>query len=467
MKTAAALTLCLLLPALPGPAQAADTDYGLKLKTVGFGEGQRDLGATGAQKTEESYLDVQPSLLVHWTPEVSSYLHLQGFLSSGDVVLNEDERPVRSDRFAGLREAWFEFGGLSDYPGEVLRAGLQRVRDADGLWWDRDIESLRWVFDTTLKQSHFGITEQFHTYRTDDVELSPSQRDRAYAFGGSARQWRPGHFTGFRLTYAQDHGDPPAPGSTVTASSKLKERRFLWLGLRAENGYYDYRLSQPVAYWMEAVLLLGDQNVTQTTPTDPMDPASPQVVAGSGESSNKLIAGAGDAGLRFRPPLIFPLHLGAAFAFAQGGDDTFVQTGLQSNRSRFTGTRSLINRFSESLQANLTNLSSAAVFAALPLESGDASLIFHKFQRNDGSIGVSTDGVDLAPVNGSHDLGSAVDLVLTRYFGEVEISGGERSRDEDLRSNLRLRASQFEPGAAYGDGAEKQYRVLLEGTLLW
>ena len=75
-----------------------------------------------------------------------------------------------------------------------------------------------------------------------------------------------------------------------------------------------------------------------------------------------------------------------------------------------------------------------------------------------------TDGLDVAPSTDSRDLGSGYDLVLTGYFGGTPSAlTGDR---EDLRSNLRLRGSLFQPGDAYGDEPlDDQYRVTLELTL--
>ena len=73
-----------------------------------------------------------------------------------------------------------------------------------------------------------------------------------------------------------------------------------------------------------------------------------------------------------------------------------------------------------------------------------------------------TRGLDIQPVNQSADLGNGVDLVMSYYFGGI---GKVTSFDDDLRSNVRLRAALFEPGKAYGPDADSQYRVLLETTL--
>lgn len=465
------LSLALFAGALPLPA-AAQLDAGIKLKGAAYDEDPRDLGLAPGGTPEEgrsaSYLDLGPYVRIQAGEDTAFYVRTQLFASAGDpVVQNEDELPVANEEYAALRELWLEYGGITSFPGEVLRLGLQRVKEPDGLWWDRDVESVRWIFDTTLVQAQLGVAEQFGTYRSDDVELSPGQRDRAYVFASYSRQWRPGYYNGIRAAYAQDHGTLPGVGETIRPDTKTQDRDYLWVALRTDNGYYDPRSANAFTYWAEAILLAGRResaNRPQQAPGDPTPP--PDTV----DSINKtdVAALATDLGLRVKLPLIFPMSIGATAAVAEGDrsggtSHVFEQTGLESNRSRFTGTRTLIHRFNEALEANWSNLIDTAAFVSFPGESADASFIWHKFRRQDGDEGFSADGLDVQPVNGESDLGSGMDFVLTtffRNFGEREVA-----EDDDSRSNVRLRASRFMPGAAYGDSVDDLYKVTLELTL--
>lgn len=455
--------------ASPLPAQAQGFSAGTKVRGALTGEDARDLGMAQEEgERNASYLELTPYL--HWQfgeNDSALYLRTQLFTSAGDaVVQNEDEQPVASEQYAALREMWLQFGGITSFPGEVLRLGLQRVKEQDGLWWDRDIESLRWIFDTTLVQAQIGVAEQFGTWRTDDVELSSSQRDRAYVFATMARQWRPGHFYGMRAAYAQDHGKRAEVGDTVEPDTKTRQREYLWVALRTENGYYDPRNTTRMVYWLEAIALAGQRESAQTGEPDPTDPTAPGTVASV--SQDDVSALAGDAGVRFRLPLIFPMNIGASAAFAQGeraggSSHVFEQTGLESNRSRFTGTRTLLARFNEALSADFSNLFATSAFVSMPYELADFSFVYHRFRRHQGDVGFTADGIDVQPINTSRDLGTGIDFVATRFFrGFGSQSAAE---DEDARSNIRVRASRFTPGAAYGDSVQEQYRVALELTL--
>jgi alginate production protein len=477
--------LCFALAALlPLPAAALTTDWTVKLRAGALAEGDRDLGTDPAdEEHNESFLELMPRLHTQFSPDFAHFVRVQGFLPSGMVVENEHDEPVEVEGYAALREFWFDYGGLTDYPGEGLRLGLQRLREYDGLWWDRDIEAVRWIFDTTLFQFQLGAAKQFNAYRTDDYELPETQRDRAYGFMGISTQWIPRNFVGARLAYAVDQRELPPPGTPVEADGGTETdpvsgdtldtyrepqvRRYSWLGVFLDNRYYEHERGPGVAYRVELIGLAG--NVRRADVTDPDTGATGTTGTTGNETREDVEALGGDAGLRVRFGDAFPLVIGGGYAYGQGGRDTngsreFRQTGLHSNRSRFTGTRTILNRFNEAYQADLNNLRVATAFVALPLANWDLSLVAHRFERDDPNRGVSADGVDVQPLaNGSADLGTGFDVVLTRHFDRV----AQRlyTPEDDIRSNLRLRASQFSPGEAYGTQLDDLVRIVLEGTL--
>src|SRR5690606_18850208 len=83
----------------------------------------------------------------------------------------EDDNRGQKKHYLALREAWISYNGFTQYPGEYLRAGRQRVRTDDGTWWNTNIEAIRWNLDTTLLRSQVGIAERFSDYRTDIDDL--------------------------------------------------------------------------------------------------------------------------------------------------------------------------------------------------------------------------------------------------------------------------------------------------------
>lgn len=473
---AAAVTLATALAGLAAGPAIAELETGTKLKLSGFGEGERDLGIepqpvlpdtdtdADADDTLEGYADAE--FTVHWFDgdRWGAYLRAQGFLTTDEITVTDEDQARKTESYAALREFWVEYGGLTAYPGEKLRLGRQRVREADGLWWDQDIEALRWLFDTTLLRGQIGIAEAFSTYRTSDHEPSLTLRDRAYGFGSLDWQWTPGQFAGARVAHAFDHKDLDlddlAVDGSVGPDAETRKDQLTWLGVHLHNNYFTDAQQPGLAYWLEATYLFGDREQLQAA--DLLQPAA--------VLTRDVRSWATDAGLRWRLPLSVPLQLGLAYAHGDGGggyggtSNQFEQTGLQSNRSRYTGTRSLLYRYGEALQPELSNLEVTSAFVSLPFDRYDASLAYHHYRRDDTRQGITTKGLDVQPGSNGRAIGDGVDLVLTRFFDAKPAQSVDEA--DDLRSNVRLRAGLFDPGKAYGDDARKdQYRVTLEMTL--
>jgi alginate production protein len=442
-----------------------EASFGIKLKLAGLAEGDRGLGTREIDgtpldidgETAEGYLDVQPVLFWRMAEDWDLFVRLQGFVPSGEVVVFDEERPRRTESFAAVREAWIAYHGLTSYPGEMIKLGRQRLREADGTWWDRDAEALRWTFDSTLLQAHVGLASELHTARTGSEELPASQRDRGYGFAGVSRQWYAEHFIGARVAHAFDYADPEDDFGSSEPDPKLSKRNYTWIGVYAHNDYFGAAERAGLYYWTQYDLLLGDRE-------DLVVGADPALPATTTERDVRSWAIDGGARLRFAAPL----SIGFAYAVADGGGDeqrskNFEQTGLHSNRSRFTGTRSLLYRYNEALRPELSNLRILSTFVSVPLPRFDVSLVYHWIERNQDDEPIVADGIDLQPVNDDIDIGQGVDLVLATYFGTTPEA--RLDEQDDLRSNVRLRGSLFRPGDAYGDELDDQYRVMLETTL--
>lgn len=462
-----ALPVILFCGAVIGNADRAYADPGtidtsLKIKASALIDGERDLGAGDFDTVRGGIVEITPQVRWQLTPDVVAFLRVRGFTQSDDFTTAPDSNtPTQASTFAEVRELWVDYGGLTGYPGEHLRLGRQRLRQDDGLWFDRDIESLRWIFETTLVQADIGVAEAFdsYTYKKDAVALPVNLNDRFNAFASASYEWAPAQRAGLRVLYADDSGGTGEIGTPPGVNTKPSSSQLLWIGAHVENGFYDYRHIKPVTYWAEAVLLTGTEKPTTVNPTTGL-------LAPSDE--HNVHAWGGDLGLRVKPTRDLPLQIGAGYAFGTGGgdnnkSDAYRQTGLHSNRSRFTGTRTLVSRFGEVLRADLSNLSVISLFASLQFDTSDASLVFHDFRRDQSSAPIVTDGISVQPLTGGHDIGQGVDLVLSRYFGQIK---NEADPEGDMQTVLRLRASLFDPGSAYAPIAdESAYRVVLEATV--
>ncbi|AYG46612.1 alginate export family protein [Pseudomonas sp. Leaf58] len=462
-----------LLWSCPTLAQmTAEKNVGLDVKITGQSEDDRDLGTRSGGDVSGLGLDLRPWVYGergNW----SAYAMGQAVTATDTIetdTLRQNDDGTSTDTAAdgreqdksylAMREFWVGYSGLTAYPGEQLRLGRQRLRSDDGMWRDTNIEALNWTFDTTLLKADLGVAQRFSEYRTDLTELAPQDKDRTHLYGNVATQWTPGHWVGVRAHHSHDGGSLKNPGETVDALDKTRTGDLTWLGLEANSDAYNWRNDHTVNYWGSVTWLTGDR-----------DTLSSQVVGddsvATGKQSGDVNAWATDLGIRLR--LDPQWQVGAAYARGSGGggDDgssNYEQTGLESNRSNYTGTRSRVHRFGEAFRGELGNLQAATLFASWQLRDDyDASFIYHKFWRVDGNqnIGssginavVNDNGVNRPLVDGEKDLGQEMDVVVTKYFKQGLLPASMSQAIDEPSALVRLRAGVFKPGDAYGKEAD-------------
>ncbi|QJQ22368.1 alginate export family protein [Pseudomonas sp. SK] len=472
VKAGIGLSFALLWSCPTLAEMTAEKNFGLDVKITGQSEDDRDLGTRSGGDVSGLGLDLRPWVYGergNW----SAYAMGQAVTATDTIetdTLRQNDDGTTTDTAAdgreqdksylAMREFWVGYSGLTAYPGEQLRFGRQRLRSDDGMWRDTNIEALNWTFDTTLLKADLGVAQRFSEYRTDLTELAPEDKDRTHLYGNVATQWTPGHWVGVRAHHTHDGGSLKNPGETVDALDKTRTGDLTWLGLEANSDAYNWRNDHTVNYWGSVTWLTGDR-----------DTLSSQVVGdenvATGKQSGDVNAWATDLGIRVR--LDPQWQVGAAYARGSGGggDDgssNYEQTGLESNRSNYTGTRSRVHRFGEAFRGELGNLQAATLFASWQLRDDyDASFIYHKFWRVDGNqnIGssginavVNDNGVNRPLVDGEKDLGQEMDVVVTKYFKQGLLPASMSQAIDEPSALVRLRAGVFKPGDAYGKEAD-------------
>jgi len=455
-------SLVALLALIPTAAGAVEADWVFRGTLAGQADGGRDLGLDGARDQQRGYIDATPWVQLQFSEALSGRVRVRLFAPTDDVLLpgNDNNNLAASSKaFVGLREAWLDYRGLTDYPGESLRVGRQRIRQSDAAWWDQDIDAARWIFDTSLLQFQLGAARQFDSYRSDGADIPAVQQDRTYGFATASFEPSPGVRLGLRAVHARDDRGAPDVGSTLAPGDKRTRGDLSWFGSYIEHDAYVAEPTASLSYWGSANGLVGKQRRLAS------EPLTGTITADDKES---VRAWAADGGLRLRLPTVIPVQLGVAYSqsSAGGGERSagYTQTGLQSNYSRYTGTRTLMHRYGETFRAELGNLKASTAFVSMRHEAWDASLVFNHLERVRGSAPVTSDGLRVSPSTDNVTLGNGYDLVIARYFeGKAPVDRLEPG--EDLGTSLRLRASMFDPGAAYGPAAKLDYRVTVEMTL--
>lgn len=418
-------------------------------------EGDRRLGLTPENEisSDEVGIDIKPEWVWQLSPHWRSKLRLQAFAATGQVDVSDEVGGTTTDGFVALREAWLDYNGLTDYPGESIRFGRERLKEDSGLWWDDDITLTRWIFDTTLLDATVGVAQKLAELRTDANELPEEEQDIARFFANTRWQWRKDHYLGFLVTHGEGYGDQVE--ELAARGEPLDEGRdgsLTWAGVSADRDYFDWQSHNTWQYFASVGAVTGSESVSVADAT-----------AASGYSARErdVNGWAADLGLRAQLTDTPRWVIGAHGAMASGGgdaddSDAFRQTSLESNRSRFTGTRSQVQRFGEAIQPEWSNLKVATLYTAISdRDVWDANLLYHRYWLEDKNGAVYSDLVEPGFTGASDDLGESVDLVIGYY--------GDSSRTSWAAFDVVFRGGVFLPGDAYGDQADDvRHRVVLD-----
>jgi alginate production protein len=271
------------------PTLAALTEsknFGLEVKITGQSEDDRDLGTQRGGDVNGVGLDLRPWIYGE-SGAWSAYAMAQAVTSTDiietDTLQQSDDATQQTDSgdreakksYLAMREFWIGYRGLTQYPGEQLKFGRQRLRNDDGQWRDTNIEALNWTFDTTLLRANLGVAERFSEYRTDLKELSPQDEDRMHVYGDVGYQWMPGQWAGIRAHHSHDNGslDYPIPGQAIDTLDKTQNGDLTWLGLEANSDAYNWRNTNTVNYWASVTGMTGDRDTVNPLNADGTRPA--------------------------------------------------------------------------------------------------------------------------------------------------------------------------------------------------
>lgn len=455
-------------------------NFGLEVKATGQSEDDRDLGTRSGGSVNGVGLDLRPWAYgerENWSAYAMGQVVTSTNIIETDTLQQSNKNNSSDERkpdknYLAMREFWIGYKGLTPYPGEQLRLGRQRLRNDDGMWRDANIEALNWTFDTTLLRANVGAAERFSEYRTDLSELSPKDKDRLHVYGDISAQWMPGQWAGVRAHHTHDDGKLKSGLDQVDSLDKTENGDLTWLGIEANSDAYNYRNTNTVNYWASLTGLNGKR--------DSIHPSSQNGVSVAGDKTDENVNGwATDLGLRLR--LDPNWQVGAAYARASGN---YEQTGLESNRSNYTGTRSRIHRFGEAFRGSMNNVQTGTLFGSWMLrEDYDASLIYHKFWRVDGSKPVGSSGINaventynaddgvesstsLPLMDGKKDLGQEMDLVVTKYFKQGLLPAALSQSIDEPSALVRFRGGVFKPGDAYGKAVDSyMHRAFID--VIW
>jgi alginate production protein len=418
-KTAINCSLLLLGFATAAGARAMEHTADLYIDTFSLYESSHELGTSPDAEEDEAGINVRPRLYSRLSENWHSLISLQLFYATNPVELQSDEfdEPRESDGFVGVRQLWLEWGGLTDYPGEALRFGRERLRIEDGLVLDSDIVTARWVWDTTLLKGGVGIAEETGTFRSDEFELPESEQGLRRVYGMLRWQYQYNSFLSGHVIRT-DGSD-----NIVTAP------QLTWSGASIDNGYFDFRIRLPWQYYFSAYGVTGHETIDGV--------------------ETEVQGWAVDGGMRWRSRGGF--SFGTQLAFTDDRREGFRQTGLQSNRSYYTGARNRMHRFNEALRADFRNMAVGTLYLGWMPDGApwEVGLAGHSLRLRDERGPFEARGYDGRIDGTDADLGRAADLIFSWFWDKQE---NVLFEDVDMDSHVRIMLSGFYPGEAFNAG---------------
>ncbi len=361
-----------------------------------------------------------------------------------DIETGRTRKTSNANNYLQWRQLWIRYSGMTDYPGEHLTLGLQRIRSSSALWWDSDIESLVWRFSSTRFQFQGGLGEHFDTYRTNN-ELNEIDQNKFRLFAEGSYDWKAYHAINLRGLYTHQHShDIPRDVQSGTPDGVNGE--WLWYGVGLSSNWTERRSRSSFAYNFEWIGLTGHSDFLSTD--------------GTVLKNHDISAWAVDAGLRYDFHEL-PASFGVTFSQGSGGftkhqSNLFVQTGLHSNRSKYVGNNQYLFRFNDALRPDLTNLIHESFFASYTLrEDYLIAGAVSNFQRDKKQFPIYRNNQPLNMNHNSHDVGLGLDLIMRQEL--------HTSIFNIPLKYVRVRSSAFFPGNAFdSDSDDTSYRVVLE-----
>jgi hypothetical protein len=441
-----------LLPATPARAQDS-TRFKTQLSTT-FQYNMRDhtdLGTKGDDTRDSASAQARARMSYDFGDDVTGFLDLRAVGATGDSGIEDENGQVSpSDSFLEARQYWLRIGRFMGSDHTALQAGRQRIREESGLWWNKDIESVRLLYDSTLLRGFFGFAEALSSNRTAQDSFDAEDRDRFRLLGEGSYQWRSGQFLEARFHYQSDHSETGQPGDIIPEEKRDDEDlHAAWAGLRAAG-----TIAAPAAlldrfkYKIDLMGVAGSED---------------SVASVSGPASGTRAIAAVDhravrgwaLDTRFHFTLNAPLHpvltLGYAYGSGDSGggtDHAFRQTGLQSNAGLLGASSRPVYGYGEVLRPELSNLHILTAGLGFPLaDYADLDFFYHYYRLAEEAAELRRASVNAALSGTSLSLGQEGDVVFNLDLGKMIKS--------ERQIKFRATAGVFDAGAAYGPAEDE------------
>lgn len=414
---------------------SVDPGFNAAMDIESFAADNDSLSLGNSQNGTLAGVNLKPRLEWRGVSPWRLYFEGQLFAANNESDVEFDSNQGTSTEFANVREFWIGRQGFSDYPGEIVRVGVERQRWLDGLIFDSSVVGASWQFNTSLLKLQMGYGEQQENLRSDDYLLPKDVEELSLSYASARWQYGYGHSVSAYYLYGDGEKNP-------------LDTQLQWAGVGLDNGYFSRSVSS-FTYGAFVHLVEGTQYYAPT---------------------NKLeeVSGAAlDLGARWQFDLPLQPTIGLQYVAADAGAEGYRPTGFESNRARFTGSRSSFYRLNEALRADLRNLEVKSIYFTLAqYQRWDLSAVLSDFSLHDASEPYYLNGKPNKLTTTDAHLGRGADLIFSGYLNQKG-PGLFSSAYFDSTIRLRLSVFDYDSEQMLSGGAGNRLRTQHAGMLSW
>ncbi len=321
---------------------------------------------------------LKPALFYRVTPSIA--LSLEGrFLYRYELYAEARDRELIWTIERG--RTWLHLGPLSKKP-LALRIGRQRFRDQRQWWWRFDLDAIRLFAASPRVHAEIALAGEVAPVSIDDDDVKPQDDNVRRLLGSVTWQWASHHRLAAFFLIQHDASSTPSEGEFVHDTRiDPSDANLVWLGLRALGKTQLGRFGV-LKYWADSAVVAGEETLLSFGPNE----ASRHGV--TARQKQDVLGWAVDVGvgwqlpLRWRPTLTLGYAVGSGDRQPDRGTNrTFRQTGLQTNRVRFSGDKRF-RYYGELLRPELANLQIWTAALGLRLwHTGGVDVLYHVYRQ--------------------------------------------------------------------------------------
>lgn len=457
---------CLLSTAafvLPAHAEDDMIDISADLKFQSIGEKDGTLPDISEDWTQSGAADLRIKVTAKPYTDTTIYAEGRAVDIGGNLGVDDDTGSTSSaEDFVEWRQSWIKFTDIAGIAPLGLQAGRQRISEPRGLWWNKDIDAVRVLYDSTEFSGFLGLAENLASY-TSTSDFMEDEQDRLRVLGEGSWLFAANNRLEGRFLYENDHSGMEDIGSRIRANDRdTEDDNLFWGGVRLAGENPAPRMSSVsgVGYSVELLGVGGEEQLQTSAAT-----ADPDFRRVTGANVRDVFGWALDANLdvTFDAPLRPTVVLGYAFGSGddgEGNDSGFRQSDLQGNSSRLGVSSSGVRNYGEVLRPELSNLHILTAGVGVPVMSAsDTSLVYHAYWLAQNATSLRSSGVDGALNGDDRYVGQGLDLITNVALGDDFGLKGGYLKD----TKLRIALGGFDAGSAYGtEDDEMAYRGLME-----